>query len=158
MIIAAEDRPITRKWFGRALAIPFLIALGGCAPHDRPEIVWGRQGVQPGEFSRPRAVAIDSNDRLYVVDYTARIQVFDRDGKFLNRSWTTPDFRNGRPSGLSMDRDGNLLVSDSHYHCLRIYSPEGELLRTIGGALGSGPGQFGYISDAVQDSEGNFYV
>jgi DNA-binding beta-propeller fold protein YncE len=158
MIIAAEDRPITRKWFGRALAIPFLIALGGCAPHDRPEIVWGRQGVQPGEFSRPRAIAIDSNDRLYIVDMTARIQVFDRDGKFLNLCWSTPDFRNGRPSGLSIDRNGNLIVSDSHYHCVRIYSPEGEQLRVIGGEVGTGPGQFGYVSDTVQDEDGNYYV
>jgi DNA-binding beta-propeller fold protein YncE len=136
-----------------------LTCTAGCVDStDRPDLVWGQRGIHDGELIRPRAVAIDSNDRLYIVDYTARIQVFDRDGKFLNRSWTTPDFRNGRPSGLSMDRDGNLLVSDSHYHCLRIYSLEGELLRTIGGALGSGPGQFGYISDAVQDSEGNFYV
>ena len=114
--------------------------------------------MQDGAFVRPRAVAIDSQDRLYIVDFTARIQVFDRDGKFLNRCWTTPDFRNGRPSGLSIDRDGNLLVSDSHYHCLRIYSPDGVELRKIGGDAGTAPGQFGYVSDAVQDNEGFYYV
>ena len=59
---------------------------------------------------------------------------------------------------MSIDRDGNLLVSDSHYHCLRIYSPDGEFLRKIGGEAGTGPGQLAYISDAVQDEDGNYYV
>jgi sugar lactone lactonase YvrE len=58
-------------------------------------------------------------------------------------------YHNGRPSGLSIDRDGNLIVSDSHYHCFRIYSPEGRELRAFGGQAGTAPGQFGYISDVV---------
>jgi DNA-binding beta-propeller fold protein YncE len=135
-----------------------LLLLSGCTPSDQAEIVWGRRGTQPGDFRRPRAIAIDAHDRLYIVDFTARIQVFDRDGKFLDRCWTTPDYRNGRPSGLSIDREGNLLLSDSHYHCLRIYSPNGQELLKIGGEPGTGPGQLGYISDAVQDEDGNFYI
>jgi DNA-binding beta-propeller fold protein YncE len=132
-----------------------LLGCGG--PRAEPELVWGKWGLADGEFNKPRAVAIDDQDRLYIVDFTARIQVFDRNGKFL-RWWSTPDSRNGRPSGLSIDREGNVLVSDSHYHCLRIYTPEGELLKTIGGQPGTGPGQFGYISDAVQDADGYYYV
>jgi DNA-binding beta-propeller fold protein YncE len=136
-----------------------LLLLAGCGgPHAEPERVWGRRGVQDGDFIKPRAVAIDGQDHLFIVDFTARIQVFDRDGNFLNRCWTTPDYRNGRPSGLSIDRDGNLLVSDSHYHCLRVYSPDMVLLRTLGGAAGTAPGQLGYVSDAVQDADGTYYV
>jgi DNA-binding beta-propeller fold protein YncE len=135
------------------------LLLAGCGgPSAEPERVWGKRGVQDGDFVKPRAIAIDGNDRLYIVDFTARIQVYNRDGNYLGVTWTTPDYRNGRPSGLSIDRDGNLLVSDSHYSCLRIYSPEGELLRTLGGEVGSSPGQFGYICDAVQDEDGNYYV
>jgi DNA-binding beta-propeller fold protein YncE len=144
-----------RRWY------PLLAAalLAGCdGSHAEPELVWGKRGVAGGELVKPRAAAIDAQDRLYIVDWTARIQVFDRDGTYLGRTWSTPDYRNGRPSGLSIDRDGNLLVSDSHYHCLRIYSPEGKLLRTLGSEAGSGPGQFGYVSDAVQDEDGNYYV
>jgi DNA-binding beta-propeller fold protein YncE len=114
--------------------------------------------VGDGDFVKPRAVAIDAHDRLYIVDYTARIQVFDRDGHFLGRCWRTPDYRNGRPSGLSIDRDGNLLVSDSHYHCLRIYSPQGKERKKIGGEAGTGPGHLGYVSDVVQDADRNYYI
>jgi DNA-binding beta-propeller fold protein YncE len=135
------------------------LATAGCGGGGaEPERVWGRRGVQGGDLVKPRAIAIDARDHLYIVDWTARIQVFDRDGKYLGHTWTPPDYRNGRPSGLSIDRDGNLLVSDSHYHCLRVYTPEGKLLRTLGGKAGTAPGQLGYVSDAVQDREGFYYV
>jgi DNA-binding beta-propeller fold protein YncE len=145
------------------LPLPFsalvCVLLAGC-DHSAtvPETVWGKRGVQPGDMVKPRAVALDKEDRLYIVDFTARIQVYDRDGHYLGVTWTTPDYRKGRPSGLSIDRDGNLLVSDSHYSCLRIYSPEGKLLRTLGGKYGSGPGELTYVSDAVQDEDGFYYL
>jgi hypothetical protein len=136
-----------------------LLLLSGCRNNAKdPEMVWGRRGISEGELVKPRAIAIDSKDRLYLVDWTARIQAFDRDGKFLGHSWTPPDYRNGRPSGLSIDKDDNVVVSDSHYHCVRIYSPEGKLLRTIGGEAGSEPGQLSYISDTLRDKDGNFYI
>jgi len=136
-----------------------LLLLAGCgAPHHEPELVWGKYGTQPGDFVKPRAIAIDALDRLYIVDFSARIQVFDRDGRFLDHAWRTPDYSNGRPSGLSIDRDGNLICSDSHYHCVRIYSPEGQELRKLGGEAGTAPGQLGYVCDTVQDIEGNYYV
>jgi hypothetical protein len=135
------------------------ICASGCVPDaDKPEIVWGKSGVQPGDIVTPRALAIDSKSRLYVVDMTARIQVFDLDGNYLGPTWTTPDYRHGRPSGLSIDRDDNLLVSDSHYNCLRVYSPQGKLLKTIGNGGGTAPGQLGYVSDAIQDADGYYYV
>ena len=130
----------------------------GCSRGDRPDRVWGTRGVQDGDFVRPRAAVIDRQDRLWVVDFTARVQAFDLDGHHLGVTFRTPDFRNGRPSGLGLDRDGNLIVCDSHYHCLRVYAADGTQLRVIGGAAGKAPGQFGYVSDAVQDDDGFFYV
>ncbi|HUY34314.1 MAG TPA: hypothetical protein VMV69_16325 [Pirellulales bacterium] len=102
-------------------------------------------------------MAIDSADRLYIVDMTARIQVFDADGDFL-RMWRTPVHTNGRPTGLSIDRKGRLLVADTHYFQVLIYSPEGELLKKMGGVEGHRPGEFGLVTDAVDDSQGNLYV
>ncbi len=47
---------------------------------------WGKLGTGPGEFSIPHAIVMDSQDRLYVADRNnARIQVFDRDGQFLDQ-------------------------------------------------------------------------
>src|SRR5690348_6558519 len=65
---------------GRLLLGLILLALFGCGGDaSRPERVWGKRGVQNGDFVRPRAIAIDANDRLYIVDFTARIQVYDRE-------------------------------------------------------------------------------
>ena len=125
-----------RKSWHRWLLMATLALITGCGGSGAvPELVWGKRGVQGGDLVKPRAIAIGPDDRIYLVDWTARIQAFDRDGQFLHLSFTTPDFRNGRPSGLSIDKDDNVVVSDSHYHCVRIYSPEGKLLRTIGGTL-----------------------
>src|SRR5579871_1087737 len=145
-----------KRPFGLVWLCPLLLGCGSDAAG--PALVWGKRGVQNGDMVRPRAIAIDAHDRLYIVDFTARIQVYDRDGQYLGPTWTTPDYRNGRPSGLSIDRDDNLIVSDSHYHCFRIYSPDGEQLRKFGGEGGTKPGQLGYVSDVVQDDDGNYYV
>ena len=42
--------------------------------------------------------------------------------------------------------------------CRAVYSPQGELLKTIGDGPGTGPGQLAYVSDALCDDAGNFYV
>ncbi len=122
-------------------------------PSQFPDKLWGRRGVLPGDMVRPRAAVI-VGDRLFTVDFTARIQAYDLDGNFLGISFTTPDFRNGRPSGLGVTLDGNLIVCDSHYHLLRFYDPDGHELRTLGGADTG----FGYVSDCVQDADGYYYV
>ncbi|MGL4424246.1 MAG: NHL repeat-containing protein [Gemmataceae bacterium] len=128
-------------------------------PRLLPDKVWGKRGVMPGDLVRPRAVAIDPQDRLYLVDFTARVQAYDLDGNHLGVSFTTPDFRNGRPSGLSIDREGHLIVCDSHYHCVRIYNgTTAQEIRVLGGEWGTNPGQFGYVSDCVQDAEGYYYI
>jgi len=135
--------------------------LVGCHadPNETGELVkvWGRRGISEGRFQKPRAMTIDALDQLYVIDMNARIQVFDVDGNYL-RGWQTPTHENGRPTGLSVDRDGNLLVADTHYFQILAYSPSGELVYTIGGEFGSGPTQFGLVTDVVQDSQGNYYI
>ncbi|MHB8736914.1 MAG: NHL repeat-containing protein [Terriglobales bacterium] len=138
-----------------------LAAACGCdadfVSSGRLDQVWGRRGISDGRFELPRPMAIDAQDRLYVCDKTARIQVFDADGEFI-RMWRTPVHTNGRPTGLSIDRQGRLLVADTHYFQVLVYSQEGELLEKLGGVEGHRPGEFGLVTDAVDDSLGNLYV
>ncbi|MCC7086165.1 MAG: hypothetical protein IT427_14275, partial [Pirellulales bacterium] len=82
-----QQPPISRRQFGKLAAASLLGATvsgcGGGAPPGQPELVWGSLGAGKGQFSKPRAIAIDDKDQLYIVDMTARIQVFDVDGKYL---------------------------------------------------------------------------
>jgi DNA-binding beta-propeller fold protein YncE len=138
----------------------FLVAPSGCDLPARavPELVWGLHGVNPGHLYKPRTAAFDAEDHLFLADLTDRIQVFDRDGHYL-RCWRTPEFNVDGPSGLTIDRLGRLLVADTHFYRVLVYSRAGELLFQIGdGVQGTTPGRFGYPTDVVIDRAGNFYV
>jgi len=141
------------------LALTMLFA--GCtpAPIENVAEVWGRKGLDDGRFIKPRAIAIDESDQLHIIDMTSRIQVFDRLGE-LQKFWKTPECTNGKPCGISILRDGRIAVPDTHYFRVLFYTPEGELLndQTIGGKNGRGEGEFGFLTDVVEDSKGNLYV
>jgi hypothetical protein len=73
---------IDRRRLGRLAAGAMVAAAtGGCigrsSSDSTPDKVWGKLGISNGRFSKPRAIAIDDKDQLYIVDMTARIQVFD---------------------------------------------------------------------------------
>lgn len=151
-------RPRHRRILWPCLTV--VVALAGCDVITpwRPEAVWGVHGTKAGWLHKPRAAAFDGRDHLYLADLTDRIQVFDRDGHYL-RGWRTPDFNVDGPSGLTVDRQGRLLVADTHFYRVLVYSPEGKILFQIGdGVQGTTPGRFGYPTDVVVDRAGNFYV
>lgn len=125
---------------------------------SHPEAVWGIHGTRDGWLQKPRVAAFDADDHLYIADLTDRIQVFDRDGTFL-RAWRMPALNVDGPSGLTVDPLGRVLVADTHFYRVMIYDQYGELIRQIGdGVQSTEPGRFGYPTDAVLDSAGNFYV
>src|SRR2546421_9620556 len=71
---------------------------------------WGTtHGSGPGEMNQPHSIAMDSQGRLFVADRSnRRIQIFDQDGRFLDQ-WK----QFGRPSGIFIDRNDNMVVADS---------------------------------------------
>ena len=73
---------------------------------------WGKSGNGPcgaAEFSSLHALAIDSQGRLFIGDRdNNRIQIYDQDGKYLD-CW----YQFSRPSGIFIDADDNLFVTDS---------------------------------------------
>jgi hypothetical protein len=69
----------------------------------------GGHGSGPAQFEGPHTLAMDFKGRLFVGDRSNnRIQIFDQTGKWL-ASWT----QFGRPSGIYIDKDDTLYVSDS---------------------------------------------
>lgn len=70
---------------------------------------WGTYGEGDGQIRSPHAIAVDSQDRLFVGDRTnSRIDIFDKDGKFI-AAWK----QFGRPSGIAIDKNDMLYVIDS---------------------------------------------
>ncbi len=50
----------------------------------------------------------------------------------------------GRVTSVLADADGNVYVADQQAAAIRVFSPDGRLLRSIGGS-GSGPGEIGFL-------------
>jgi sugar lactone lactonase YvrE len=70
---------------------------------------FGRVGSGDGEFKSPHVIAFDSQGRLFVADRSnSRVVILDQDGKFL-MAWK----QFGRPSGIFIDKNDMLYVSDS---------------------------------------------
>src|SRR5207249_3185556 len=70
---------------------------------------WGKKGTAPGELDQPHSIAMDSRGRLFVADRSnSRVQICDQDGRFIDQ-WK----QFGRPSGIYIDRNDNVVVADS---------------------------------------------
>lgn len=70
---------------------------------------WGHLGTGPGEFETPHMLAMDTMGRLFVADRgNARIQIFDQNGRYLTE-WK----QFGRPSGVYINKNDDIYVSDS---------------------------------------------
>ncbi len=70
---------------------------------------FGHLGSGDGELKAPHVLAFDSQGRLFVADRSnSRVVIFDQDGKFI-AAWK----QFGRPSGIFIDKNDMLYVSDS---------------------------------------------
>lgn len=148
----------------RSAAWAFVCLLGltsGCRHHDsisgrRCEKVIGEQGLGPGQFVFPRAMATAADGTVFIIDKTARIQRFSPDGEY-ETSWQMPEWAAGKPTGISIDRQGRVLIGDTHYHRVLIFDRDGRELARFG-SQGGGPGQFEFVTDVDVDADGNIYV
>ena len=153
---------LVRAW---ALGSWAACSLAGCGVEKEAsaavaglEKVWGVHGKREGRLHKPRAVAIDAENCLYLADLTDRIQVFDRDGQYL-RGWRTPGLNVDGPSGVTVDANGRVIVADTHFYRVLVYDQLGNITQQLGdGVQGTTPGRFGYATDVVVDRQGNFYV
>jgi len=76
------------------------------------------------------AVAVDSRDRVYVFNRGEHpVIVFDSAGRFLH-SWGEGLFV--RPHGIHIGPDDSIYLTDDLDHTVRQFTPEGELLMSLG--------------------------
>ncbi len=88
--------------------------------------VFGTRGTAPGQFNKPRSVAVDAAGDFFVVDMTGRVQRFSPDGGFLTY-WQMPQTDLGKPKGMGRDLAGNVIVVEPHYQRVNHFSSDGRL-------------------------------
>ncbi|HMJ90203.1 MAG TPA: 6-bladed beta-propeller [Candidatus Acidoferrum sp.] len=116
----------------------------------------GERGTAAGQFNKPRSLALDTNDNLFVADMTGRIQKFSADGKYL-LSWEMPITELGRPKGMSCDRSGNIVVLEPHYQRVNVFTPMGKLVSQWGRS-GTNAGEFMLPRAVAINSKGEVIV
>jgi DNA-binding beta-propeller fold protein YncE len=114
--------------------------------------VIGHKGTKPGELAYPRALAAAPDGTIYVVDKQGRIQMLDADLRF-KALVRTPQIDNGKPTGLAIAANGDLIVADTHYARVLVYSRD-LTLKSAFGRPGSAPGCFLFLADARYLADG----
>jgi DNA-binding beta-propeller fold protein YncE len=147
--------------------ICLIISTSGCNPtprgspgfqsrlFERVEII-GRRGTGLGEFNKPRSLAVDRQDNLYVVDMTGRVQKFSPDGQYLTM-WQMPQTDKGKPKGMCCDGEGLIVVLEPQYSRVNHFTADGRLVRQWGGH-GTNDGQLAFPRAVAADAQGNIYV
>ncbi len=100
--------------------------------------------TEPGLFSLPEGVAVDTDGNLYVTDtFNDRVEMFDADGRFISTFGKNGDGPADldRPKGIAIDCDGHIWLVDAVQNRVKVFDQQGRLLIYLGGA-GNYPGQF----------------
>ncbi|HSH15502.1 MAG TPA: 6-bladed beta-propeller, partial [Verrucomicrobiae bacterium] len=116
----------------------------------------GARGTALGQFNKPRSLAVDKEDNLYVVDMTGRVQKFSPRGDFL-LSWQMPETDLGKPKGMACDARGNIIVIEPHYSRINHFTPDGALVEHWG-AKGTTAGEFSLPRAVAVSSRGDLFV
>ncbi len=149
-----------RRATGTVLLATILLCTGCGRDGGRgePTVIdaFGKTGAGPGEFLYPRAIDFDGEGAVLVADKTGRIQRLDREGHCLG-TIRMPVIEAGKPTGMSVHKDGRLFVADTHYHRVAIFSRDGELIDEFG-QYGQDGGCFIYPTDVAFAPDGRIFV
>ena len=126
----------------------------------RSVVTVGKLGTAPGELLNPHAVAVGSNNRIFVAEGKAfashaRISVFSERGDFLT-SFTPQNMR--EPYGLAIHGD-YLYLTDIVLHAIFQFKMEPQFsLVTKQGTRGSQIREFNYPLNLAVSTNGDVYV
>ncbi|HEX5762133.1 MAG TPA: DUF6531 domain-containing protein [Solirubrobacterales bacterium] len=148
--IADNENNRVQHWQSTSTAPKVGLQMGG----------FGSVGAGPGQFSQPRAVAVDDEGDVWVADTSNhRVQEFDSEWNPIRQlgSFGTAAGQFSSPSGVAVDPAGNVWVADTGNHRLQKFDAEGGFLLQVG-SQGSANGQFKSPGGVATDAQGGVWV
>ena len=109
--------------------------------------------------NKPRRVAVDGSNRIFITDEKDFIQVFAGDSGEHLRSIGGYGERDGQlsqPEGIAVDHEGHLMVVDTMNHRIQRFTAEGRFLSKFG-REGTRNDEFNHPDQLALDSQGNIY-
>ena len=127
--------------------------------------------ITQSSFSKPAAVCADRDGDLYIADQgnhkirrisdlvfddlgrpiSGKVKIFAGSGTPGKVDGGKDDAQFSSPSGIAVDHDGNIYVADTHNHCIRLITPDGNVTTFAGsGVVGSFNTPAGSIVPATQ--------
>lgn len=161
-IRARVVRLSSRCFLGVGLLFATLaLCLAACRSRTEPTLgitetrLWPVPTEGPAQPA-PRSIAFGPGDEAYVLDTVGRVLVYSAEGR-MARQWRMPDSKVGRPEGICILTNGDVVVCDTHYHQVVIFDSTGAVLRAFG-RQGKGPGEFIYPVAVTVDATGHLYI
>lgn len=112
---------------------------------------WGSFGTGDGQFNAPAALIIDASNHIYIIDgYNDRVQKFTLDGVFVTKwgshgdqpgqfnFWQHHQDSNLDSTGITIDKQGNIVVVDNENYRIQTFDPNGIFLKLWGGDVTHG--------------------
>ncbi len=119
----------------------------------------GGSGSAVGQFDSPRGVFMGRN-KIYVADTgNSRIQIFSKDGIFLNSVSNPGDDKPAifsEPTRVVVDANKDMYVLDKEQKHVLVFGPDHQLLYKIGGS--DDKPLFEDIYDIAIDADNNLYI
>ena len=135
------------------------------------EVIEGWERLPEGwSYVEVAGVATDSQDRVYAFNRGVHpMIVFDRDGKFLD-AWGEDVFTNAH--GIFIGPDDTIYCADNFDHTVRIFKPDGTLIKTLGEKdkpadtgfkawttpVQQAAGPFNMVTNVALSPEGDMYI
>lgn len=117
-------------------------------PERRADMPWGSM---PG-------ITVDPKDQVWLFTRTnPPVQIYTSEGKFV-RAWGQGDLEGAHY--IRTDRQGNVWAADIRLHVVRKFTPEGELLLTIGvaGEAGEDETHLNMPTDMAIAPDGSIFI